>query len=86
MASPPHGRLLEAGHDHEKGRLSGAGGAEQGQKLATPDIKRHIFKRLERPEGLSDADRLKADRPYAHSIYAPAPDHGRLSPADAGDN
>ena len=65
------GRLLEAGHDHEESRLAGAGGAEQGQKFAAADIERHIFKRLERPEGLSDADRLKADRPYAHAICAP---------------
>ena len=83
---PSNGRLLEAGHDHEKSRLAGAGGTKQGQKFATADIKRHIFKRQERPEGLSDADRLKADRPYAHSIYAPVPDHGRLSPVDASDN
>ena len=82
----PDGRLLEAGHDHEKGRLAGAGGAEQGQKFAAADIERHTFERLERPEGLSDADRLKADRPYAHAIYAPLPDQVRLSPADAGDN
>ena len=43
--------------------------AEQGQKLATADIKRHIFKRQERPEGLSDADRLKADSPLCSTPF-----------------